>query len=224
RAPPISPTISYARASRSATRTKPWPEPCGTRRTSAANLPTCRSRTCGAFPRGSQRTCSRFSLPKAPSQAAITRAGPLRHRGAQRPARGGPRWRAPDSRPLHNHRRCEQGVAMDAKKVAFIGLGVMGFPMAGHLARAGHAMTVYNRSAAKARQWTEKYGSATTARTPATAAADAQLVMLCVGNDDDVRAVALGPDGALAAMKPGAILVDHTTASAIVARELYAAA
>jgi len=113
---------------------------------------------------------------------------------------------------------------MDAKKVAFIGLGVMGFPMAGHLARAGHAMTVYNRSAAKARQWTEKYGSANTARTPAAAAADAQLVMLCVGNDDDVRAVALGPDGALAGMKPGAILIDHTTASAIVARELHAAA
>ena len=113
---------------------------------------------------------------------------------------------------------------MDSKKVAFIGLGVMGFPMAGHLARAGHTMTVYNRSAAKARQWTEKYGSATAARTPAAAAADAQLVMLCVGNDDDVRAVTLGPEGALAAMKPGAILVDHTTASAIVARELHAAA
>ena len=113
---------------------------------------------------------------------------------------------------------------MDAKKVAFIGLGVMGFPMAGHLARAGHSMTVYNRSAAKARQWTEKHGSATVAATPAAAAADAQLAMLCVGNDDDVRAVTLGPDGALAAMKPGAILVDHTTASATVARELYAAA
>ena len=113
---------------------------------------------------------------------------------------------------------------MDAKKVAFIGLGVMGFPMAGHLARAGHTMTVYNRSAAKVRQWTEKYGSATTARTPAAAAADAQLVMLCVGNDDDVRAITLGPEGALAAMKPGAILIDHTTASALVARELHAAA
>ena len=113
---------------------------------------------------------------------------------------------------------------MDAKKVAFIGLGVMGFPMAGHLARAGHSMTVYNRSAAKAGQWTEKYGPAPVARTPAAAAADAQLVMLCVGNDDDVRAVTLGPEGALAAMKPGAILVDHTTASATVARELYAVA
>jgi len=113
---------------------------------------------------------------------------------------------------------------MDAKKVAFIGLGVMGFPMAGHLARAGHSMTIYNRTAPKTQQWIEKYGSATAARSPAAAAADAQLAMLCVGNDDDVRAVTLGPEGALAAMKPGAILVDHTTASATVARELYTAA
>ena len=112
---------------------------------------------------------------------------------------------------------------MDAKKTAFLGLGVMGFPMAGHLAKAGHAVTVYNRSAGKAAQWVEKHGGKTAA-TPAAAAAGMELVMVCVGNDDDVRAVTLGQDGALAAMKPGAILVDHTTASATVARELYAAA
>jgi 3-hydroxyisobutyrate dehydrogenase-like beta-hydroxyacid dehydrogenase len=112
---------------------------------------------------------------------------------------------------------------MDAKKVAFLGLGVMGFPMAGHLARAGHAMTVYNRTAEKVRQWTEKYGAGhgAGAPSPAAAAAGAELVMLCVGNDDDVRAVTLGPEGALAAMKPGTILVDHTTASATIARELH---
>jgi 3-hydroxyisobutyrate dehydrogenase len=112
---------------------------------------------------------------------------------------------------------------MDAKRTAFIGLGVMGSPMAGHLARAGHAVTVYNRTAAKAAQWSAKHGGRTAA-TPALAAADAELVMLCVGNDDDVRNVALGADGALSAMKRGMILVDHTTASATVARELYAAA
>src|SRR5438477_1579791 len=112
---------------------------------------------------------------------------------------------------------------MDKKKTAFIGLGVMGFPMAGHIARAGHAVTVYNRTAGKATQWTTKHGGRA-AESPARAAADAELVMLCVGNDDDVRAVALGADGALAAMKSGTILVDHTTASASVAREVYAAA
>ncbi|HEX5863739.1 MAG TPA: NAD(P)-dependent oxidoreductase [Casimicrobiaceae bacterium] len=112
---------------------------------------------------------------------------------------------------------------MDAKRTAFIGLGVMGFPMAGHLARAGHDVTVYNRTNAKALQWTEKHGGKA-APTPAAAAAGAEFVMLCVGNDDDVRAVALAPDGALSAMKAGAILVDHTTASATVAREVYAAA
>ena len=112
---------------------------------------------------------------------------------------------------------------MDPKKTAFVGLGVMGFPMAGHLAKAGHSVTVYNRTAAKAAQWVEKHGGKS-ASTPAAAAADMELVMVCVGNDDDVRAVTLGADGALAAMKPGAILVDHTTASATLARELYAAA
>ena len=116
---------------------------------------------------------------------------------------------------------------MEAKKTAFVGLGVMGFPMAGHLARAGHVITVYNRSGAKATQWIEKIGAAhggKSAPTPAAAAAGMDLVMVCVGNDDDVRAVTLGPDGVLAAMKPGAVLVDHTTASATLARELYAAA
>src|SRR5207247_10481983 len=99
---------------------------------------------------------------------------------------------------------------MDAKKTAFIGLGVMGFPMAGHLARAGHHITVYNRTPAKAAQWIEKHGGKS-APTPAAAAAGADFVMLCVGNDDDVRAVALAPDGALAAMKAGAILGDQRT-------------
>ena len=108
-------------------------------------------------------------------------------------------------------------------KVAFLGLGVMGFPMAGHLARAGHSVVVYNRTPAKAAQWVEKHGG-TAAATPAAAVADAALVMMCVGNDDDVRAVALGRDGAVAAMRGGSVLVDHTTASASVAREVYAAA
>jgi 3-hydroxyisobutyrate dehydrogenase-like beta-hydroxyacid dehydrogenase len=112
---------------------------------------------------------------------------------------------------------------MDSGKLAFLGLGVMGFPMAGHLARAGHAVVVYNRTPAKAAQWVEKYGGSS-APTPAAAARDASLVMMCVGNDDDVRAVALGADGAVGAMKSGSVLVDHTTASAIVARELHAAA
>jgi len=116
---------------------------------------------------------------------------------------------------------------MEAKKTAFLGLGVMGFPMAGHLARAGHAVTVYNRTAAKAAQWMEKIGAAhggKSALTPASAVAGMDLVLVCVGNDDDVRAVTLGGEGALAAMKPGAVLVDHTTASATLARELHAAA
>ena len=112
---------------------------------------------------------------------------------------------------------------MESGKLAFLGLGVMGFPMAGHLARAGHSVVVYNRTPAKAAQWVEKYGGSA-APTPAAAAADAALVMMCVGNDDDVRAVALGPKGAVAAMHAGSVLVDHTTASATVAREVHAAA
>jgi len=108
-------------------------------------------------------------------------------------------------------------------KLAFLGLGVMGFPMAGHLARAGHDITVYNRSAAKAQQWVATHGGRSAA-TPAQAAKDAQIVMMCVGNDDDVRAVAMGADGALAGMSKGSTLVDHTTASAEVAREVFDAA
>jgi len=107
-------------------------------------------------------------------------------------------------------------------KTAFIGLGVMGYPMAGHLAAKGHEVTVYNRTAAKAERWaTERNGRK--AATPREAAAGADFVFTCVGNDDDVRAVTLGADGALAGMRAGAVLVDHTTASAGLARELAAA-
>ena len=104
-------------------------------------------------------------------------------------------------------------------KVAFLGLGVMGFPMAGHLAAKGHAVTVYNRSPEKARRWTEAHRGGSAA-TPAGAADGAEFVMACVGNDDDLRAVCLGPDGAFAGMGRGAIFVDHTTVSAAVTREL----
>src|SRR5665213_1459949 len=107
--------------------------------------------------------------------------------------------------------------------VAFLGLGVMGYPMAGHLARAGHHVTVYNRSAGKAAKWVAAYGGHS-APTPAATAKDAELVMMCVGNDDDVRAVVGGEHGALAGMRRGAVLVDHTTASAGVAREIHASA
>ncbi|MBB2484947.1 NAD(P)-dependent oxidoreductase [Mitsuaria sp. WAJ17] len=109
------------------------------------------------------------------------------------------------------------------RRTAFIGLGVMGLPMAGHLARAGHAVTVYNRSAAKAQAWVAEFGGAA-ADTPAQAARDADVVFVCVGNDDDLRSVLLGETGAFAGMKPGAILVDHTTASAEVAREMHGVA
>ena len=108
-------------------------------------------------------------------------------------------------------------------KITFLGLGVMGYPMAGHLARAGHQVTVYNRTAAKAGAWASEHGGATGA-TPAEAAKGAEMVMACVGNDDDLRAVCLGPDGAFAAMADGSIFVDHTTVSAAVTRELYEAA
>ena len=109
-------------------------------------------------------------------------------------------------------------------KVAFLGLGVMGYPMAGHLLKkGGHDVTVYNRTAAKAEQWAREHGGKR-ARTPREAAKDCDLVMMCVGNDDDVRSVVYGDQGALAGMKKGAILVDHTTASATVAREIHAKA
>jgi len=104
-------------------------------------------------------------------------------------------------------------------RVAFIGLGVMGFPMAGHLARAGHEVTVYNRTAAKAEVWTAIHGGRS-ARTPAAAADGADAVFTCVGNDHDLRQVTLGPDGAFAAMRSGALFADHTTVSAAIAREL----
>lgn len=110
-----------------------------------------------------------------------------------------------------------------ASKVAFIGLGVMGYPMAGHLARAGHSVTVYNRSSAKGAAWVAEFGGAHKP-TPCEAAQGADIVFACVGNDDDLRAITLGADGALAGMASGAIFVDHTTASADVARELYQAA
>ena len=110
-------------------------------------------------------------------------------------------------------------------KLAFLGLGVMGYPMAGHLLKkGGHDVTVYNRTAAKAQQWAKEYGGKS-APTPREAARDCDFVMMCVGNDDDVRSVVYGPDGkdsgALAGMKKGSVLVDHTTASASLAKELY---
>ena len=117
--------------------------------------------------------------------------------------------------------------AVPARRVAFIGLGVMGYPMAGHLASAGHQVTVYNRSPAKALQWVKEFAHTTRpahASTPREAADGADLVFGCVGNDDDLRSVALGADGALAGMHAGAVFVDHTTTSAQVARELSAIA
>ena len=112
-----------------------------------------------------------------------------------------------------------------ARRVAFIGLGVMGYPMAGHLARAGHQVTVYNRSPAKAATWVAEHQdfNARSAATPREAASGAEFVFVCVGNDADLRSVVLGPQGAFAGMAAGAALVDHTTASAEVARELHAA-
>ena len=112
---------------------------------------------------------------------------------------------------------------IEPQSVAFLGLGVMGYPMAGHLARAGHRVTVFNRSAAKAAAWVAEYGGSAAA-TPRQAADGAAIVFACVGNDADLRAVALGDSGAFAGMSAGSVFVDHTTASAAVARELYAAA
>ncbi|MGY0194055.1 NAD(P)-dependent oxidoreductase [Leptothrix sp. BB-4] len=110
-----------------------------------------------------------------------------------------------------------------SRRVAFLGLGVMGGPMAGHLAKAGHQVTVYNRTASKAADWAAQHGGAHAA-TPREAVAGAEFVFACVGNDDDLRSVVLGDDGALAGMAAGAVFVDHTTASAEVARELSAVA
>ena len=109
-------------------------------------------------------------------------------------------------------------------QVAFLGLGVMGYPMAGHLSQAGHPVSVYNRTAAKSAAFCTEFKGSTHGLTPKQAVENAAIVFCCVGNDEDLRSVVLGPDGAFAGMKPGAIFVDHTTASANVARELYAAA
>ncbi|NCQ25718.1 MAG: NAD(P)-dependent oxidoreductase, partial [Roseovarius sp.] len=108
-------------------------------------------------------------------------------------------------------------------KLAFLGLGVMGYPMAGHLQAAGHEVCVYNRTAAKAEKWAAQHGGSSAA-TPRAAAEGAEFVMACVGNDDDLRSVCLGPDGAFAGMAKGAIFVDHTTVSSKVTTELYAVA
>ena len=108
-------------------------------------------------------------------------------------------------------------------KVAFLGLGVMGYPMAGHLKAQGHDVTVYNRTFAKAEKWAAEHGGST-GKTPAEAAEGAEMVMACVGNDDDLRAVCLGEDGAFATMGEGTLFVDHTTVSAKVTAELYALA
>jgi 3-hydroxyisobutyrate dehydrogenase-like beta-hydroxyacid dehydrogenase len=113
--------------------------------------------------------------------------------------------------------------AVPPRRLAFLGLGVMGYPMAGHLACAGHDVTVYNRTPARAQAWVGEYGGRS-APTPQAAAADAELVFACVGNDDDLRAVTSGPGGAFQSLRPGTVFVDHTTASANVARELAAAA
>lgn len=110
--------------------------------------------------------------------------------------------------------------ALPGAHVAFLGLGVMGYPMAGHLAASGHTVTVYNRTFAKAQAWVQQFGGKA-AQTPKEAAQGASIVFCCVGNDDDLRSVTLGDNGALAGMDAGALFVDHTTASAEVARELY---
>ncbi|MEO8021708.1 NAD(P)-dependent oxidoreductase [Polaromonas sp.] len=117
--------------------------------------------------------------------------------------------------------------SVPSRKVAFLGLGVMGYPMAGHLALAGHEITVYNRTASKSIAWCDEFANSKGAKhapTPREAAQGADIVFCCVGNDNDLRGVTQGKDGAFAGMQPGAIFVDHTTASANVARELYAAA
>ncbi|MCB1465093.1 MAG: NAD(P)-dependent oxidoreductase, partial [Nitratireductor sp.] len=108
-------------------------------------------------------------------------------------------------------------------RAAFIGLGVMGYPMAGHIAKGGHEVTVYNRTNEKSARWVAEYGGKS-APTPAEAAQGQDFVFSCVGNDDDLRSVTTGPDGAFSAMKPGSVFIDNTTASAAIARELDAAA
>ncbi|SVE48189.1 uncharacterized protein METZ01_LOCUS501043, partial [marine metagenome] len=106
-----------------------------------------------------------------------------------------------------------------SSKTAFIGLGVMGYPMAGHLKKAGHQVTIYNRTASKAEQWVQEYGGMK-ASTPADAAKEAEFVMACVGNDDDLREITCGTNGAFSGMSQGSVFIDHTTVSAKVTREL----
>src|ERR1051325_2252217 len=117
----------------------------------------------------------------------------------------------------------QAGGSVMPARVAFIGLGVMGYPMAGHLARAGHDVIVFNRTTAKAERWVAEHGGRLAA-TPALAAQDAGFVIACVGRDSDLREVTLGPNGAFAAMHEGSVFIDHTTASAEVARQLATAA
>src|SRR3546814_9732999 len=105
-------------------------------------------------------------------------------------------------------------------KIAYIGFGIMGAPMAGHLVRAGHDVTVFNRSMAKTRAWVEKHGGEA-AVSPAQAAQEADIVISCVGTDDDLTAITLGQDGAFRTMKPGSLFIDHTTVSARIARQLF---
>ncbi|NNF92211.1 MAG: NAD(P)-binding domain-containing protein, partial [Boseongicola sp.] len=147
------------------------------------------------------------------------------------PARASPVSAAPGPRFTLTARRSRVGQgSTQAKgredtmaKCAFLGLGVMGFPMAGHLKAAGHEVTVFNRTSAKAEDWADKHaGSA--AKTPREAAKGADFVMACVGNDDDLRSICLGDDGAFAGMSSGSVFVDHTTVSAAVTREMYAEA
>src|SRR5512138_2947224 len=149
------------------------------------------------------------------------------------PVHGGPpgcgaaarssRLRPPPRPRRRQSSRTKDGSEIDTMtKLAFLGLGVMGFPMAGHLAAAGHDVTVFNRTAEKAKSWVAKHGGAA-APTPKAAASGAEIVFACVGNDDDLRSVVLGEEGAFAGMGKGSIFDDNTTASAEVARELAAA-
>ncbi|MDP6032217.1 MAG: NAD(P)-binding domain-containing protein, partial [Alphaproteobacteria bacterium] len=148
----------------------------------------------------------RYTLsPPSQSAAFMNRGGEGRRRRSGQVARNKP-WRR------GNAERRQGETAMTALKTAFIGLGVMGYPMAGHLAKAGHAVTVHNRTQAKAEAWAGEHGGAV-AETPAAAVAEADFVFACVGDDDDLRDVALGAGGALAAMQQGAVFIDHTTAS-----------
>ena len=214
---PISPTTSCAAACRFATRTKRSRAPCATPKPQGVDLAALPVAELRQFsPLVGDDVHARADARRARWRAATIRAARRPRRCAPRPP---PRARRL-TRDATSRSTQERSRSM---KLAFLGLGVMGYPMAGHLARAGHDVTVYNRSAAKAAKWVEAHGGRS-APTPAAAAQDAEIVMMCVGNDDDVRAVAAGADGALAGMAPGAILVDHTTASAEVAREVFAAA